>query len=331
MKEETTQMPPVSSSMRAVILSDSVRFESAHPAPDVPSGWALIRVQKAGICKTDLELMRGYKNFSGVLGHEFVGTVVRCADETWMGRRVVGEINVGCGLCAWCGSGLPAHCPARRVLGIHNLDGCMADYCLLPVANLHAVAESIADDRVLFCEPLAAACEILEQVSLSGGERALVLGDGRLGILCAWVLTTVLANVTLVGRHPGKLALAGWRHLKMALAPEVKSGADLVVEATGSALGMQQAMDLCRARGIIVLKSTMAGEAGPNLSPLVSREQTVIGSRCGPFPRALGMLEAFPDLPLARLITARYPLEQAERALNRAADRDMVKVVLEIS
>jgi len=205
-------------------------------------------------------------------------------------KRVSGEINTGCGQCEWCANGLGRHCPNRRVLGILDLDGCMADYCMLPVNNLHKIPDSIPDNRAIFIEPLSAACEILEQVKFKGSERVIVLGEGRLGIL-----------------------------------------SDIVVEATGSGEGIIEAMSLCRPRGTIVLKSTLASQGKLNLSPLVVNEQTLVGSRCGQFKDGFQMLESYPDMPLDQLITARYPIEQALKAFERAARPDALKVLLEVS
>jgi alcohol dehydrogenase len=318
--------------MAAVVFDGALRYESAVPIPEPKPGWARIRVQLAGICKTDLEIMKGYHGYQGILGHEFVGVVDRFVDPAWIGKRVVGEINAACGHCPWCDRGLGRHCPNRRTLGIGGLAGCMAEYCCLPLENLYEIPAWISDEQAVLVEPLAAACEILEQLPLQGTERVVVLGDGRLGILCAWVLATAVADVTLLGRHPEKLALAAWRGLKTtALAGEVAPGADLVVEATGSGQGIVQAMALCRARGTIVLKSTVALQGEVNLSPLVVNEQTLLGSRCGRFGDALALLQRYPDLPLERLISRRYALSQAEEAFGRAQARDTLKVLLEVA
>ena len=261
-----------------------MRFDDDYPVPEVPAGWARIRVKVAGICRTDTEIIKGYMGFSGVLGHEFVGTVDRCQDETWVGKRVVGEINAACGLCEMCDRGLGRHCSHRSTLGILNLDGCMADYCVLPITNLKEVPEEIPDDRAVFVEPLSAACEILEQLNPARCKRAIVLGDGKLGILCAWVLTTVLSDVALVGHHAQKLKVAKWRHLKTASSlKKVEPEANIVVDATGSVDGIKQAMAICAPRGHIVLKSTIAEGVELDLAALVINEQTIVGSRCGRF------------------------------------------------
>jgi alcohol dehydrogenase len=317
--------------MRAVVFDNDLRYETGYPRPEARQGWARIKVGLAGICKTDLEIMKGYLGFRGVLGHEFVGVVDACDDEAWLGKRVVGEINAACGNCAWCARGLGRHCPNRTTLGIDRLDGCMADFCILPVENLFAVPVHISDERAVLTEPLSAACEILEQLPLGGTERVVVLGDGRLGILCAWALTTAAPDVTLVGHHADKLDLAHWRGIKTALHPEeIEAGADVVIEATGSGQGIATAMSLCRPRGTIVLKSTVAVQGDVNLSPIVIHEQTVLGSRCGRFGDGLKMMSDFPDMPLERLISDRYPLHRAVEAFSRARDRQALKILLEV-
>ena len=279
-----------------------------------------------------MEIMKGYKGFKGVLGHEFIGVVETCDQEAWIGQRVAGEINAACGRCRWCEAGLGRHCPGRTTLGIRDLDGCMAEYCLLPVVNLLAVPEAIPDDRAVMLEPLSAACEILEQLRIRGDERIVVLGDGKLGILCAWVLSTVARDVTLVGKHWAKLQIAEWRGIGRRLRTEaIEPGADIVVEATGTGQGIAQAISLCRPRGTIVLKSTVAIQGEVNLAPVVVNELTILGSRCGRFSEGLAIMERFPEMPIARMITARYPVEEALAAFGRATRGDALKVLLELS
>ena len=324
-------MTNVYSAMRAVVFDGELRFVSDYPVPKALPGWAQISVEKAGICKTDIEIIKGYMGFKGILGHEFIGVVEQCDDTKWIGKRVVGEINAACGQCEWCAKGIGRHCPNRATLGIEKLDGCMADYCVLPVFNLLEVPKTVPDDRAVFIEPLSAACEILEQLKMKGSERAVILGDGRLGILCAWVLSTVLHDVTLVGHHPEKLELSAWRHIKTAVSSaDVDAGADIVVDATGSGEGINEAMLLCRPRGTVVLKSTVASQGELNLAPIVINELTLLGSRCGQFVDGLRMLESYPDMPVERLITDRYPIEQAVEAFERSAQSDAVKVLLEM-
>lgn len=315
--------------MRAVVFEDRLRFLKNVPVPEISKGWARIRVQCAGICGTDVEILKGYQNFEGVLGHEFVGFVEQCGSPEWIGRRVAGEINVSCGSCEWCKRGLRSHCARRQVLGIHGLNGCMADYCILPVSNLIRVPASLSKEQAVLIEPLSAARRILDQVPLAGYERAIVLGDGPLGILCAWVLSTVVSHVTLVGHHPHKTDTARWRNIEMVHGvSESLHGADVVVEATGSGSGLPQAVTLCRPRGTIVLKSTVSKSETMNLSSLVVKEQTLVGSRCGDFKAALKLLNCHPDMPLGRLITATYPIEKSKEAFERAMGSDALKVML---
>ena len=318
--------------MAAAVFDRKLSYVRDYPRPEPKPGWARIRVQTAGICKTDIEIMKGYMGFRGVLGHEFVGEVDRCTDPTLVGKRIVGEINAACGKCAWCAQGLGRHCPHRTTLGIVNHDGCMAEFCVLPQENLFVIPEQISTERAVLTEPISAACEILEQLTIKGAERIVVLGDGRLGILCAWALATAAPDVTIVGRHPQKLSLARWRGIKTSLTAErIAPGADIVVEATGSGQGIVQAMTLCRPRGTIVLKSTVALQGDVNLAPVVINEQTIVGSRCGRFKDGLEMMRNFPDMPLEKMITGRYPLERVEEAFVCAQKKDALKVLLDIA
>jgi len=314
--------------MPAVVFDAGLKFMPAYPVPVPPPGWALIRTLAAGICRTDLEIVKGYMGFSGILGHEFVGEVCACDQTDWIGRRVTGEINAACGHCRLCREGLGRHCPERSVLGILNLDGCMAGYCMLPTANLHPIPAGISTERAVFIEPLSAACEILDQVQLDGTEKIAVLGDGRLGILCAWILAAAQGYVTLVGRHPAKLKAARWRSLQTTSELAEVAEADLVVEATGRPQGMLDAMAICRPRGTIVLKSTLASQGELNLAPVVINEITVIGSRCGLFKAGLSQLQRHPDMPIERLISATYPLENALEAFERARSSGALKILL---
>lgn len=319
-------------SMAAAVFDGKLQYVQTYPQPQIKSGWAKIKVKLAGICKTDIEILNGYRGFKGVLGHEFIGTVEACDDSQWIGKRVVGEINAACGQCDWCARDLGRHCPNGTTLGIFKLNGCMAEFCQLPADNLLAVPDHLPDERAVLTEPLSAACEILEQLPVSGRERIIVLGDGRLGILCAWVLSTVAEDVTLVGHHPDKLEAAKWRGLKITLdEKDIKPGADIVVDASGSVAGIVSAMALCRPRGTIVLKSTVAISGDVNLAPLVIHEQTILGSRCGRFADGLKMMMDFPDMPLDRMITARYPLEKVQEAFVRAAQSDVLKVLMGIN
>jgi threonine dehydrogenase-like Zn-dependent dehydrogenase len=296
--------------------------------PEPGEGDALVRVALAGVCNTDLELVRGYMGFSGTLGHEFVGTVEQGPSE-WRGRRVVGEINFACGACAWCARDLGRHCPERSVMGIQNADGAFAEWLRIPSANLHAVPEGVDDAAAVFAEPLAAAFEILEQVRVEPGMACVVLGDGKLGSLAAQVLHAAGARVLAVGRHSHKLASLSARGIETRLASDwTPAPTPLVVEATGSAAGFALAVAATQPRGTLVLKSTVAEHPKLDLAPLVIHEIQVVGSRCGPFAPALAAL-ATGEVEVASLVTDRYPLARGLDALGRAAERGVRKVLVE--
>ena len=272
--------------MRAIICDNGLHFTLTYPDPQPPPGEALIRVRLAGICNTDLELVRGYLGFRGILGHEFVGEVVQASDPVWLGRRVVGDINAACRSpeCAVCVAGRYTHCPDRTTLGIAGRDGAFADYLILPQANLYAVPDNVSDEMAVFTEPLAAACEILAQVRIAPTDRVYVLGDGKLGLLVAAVLRLTGADLILVGRNRNKLAIAeGWGvQVCQSEDPLPAHAADVVVECTGSPQGFESARRLLRSRGTLVLKSTYHGALSLDMSGLVVDEITLIGSRSGP-------------------------------------------------
>ena len=298
-------------------------------APEPGPGFARVRVALSGVCNTDLELVKGYMGFRGVLGHEFVGRV-DAGPREWLGRRVVGEINFACGRCDACAAGLGRHCPMRSVMGILNADGALAEQVLVPVANLHAVPDAVPDAHAVFTEPLAAACEVLEQVRVEQGTPCLVLGDGKLGLLVAQVLADAGARVRAVGRHPEKLALLAARGVDTCLENDwtPEPTAPLVVEATGSADGLRLAIAATRPRGTLVLKSTLAEHPRVDLAPLVIHEIQLLGSRCGPFAPALRAL-AERRVDVEPLISARVPLARAEEALKRAAAPGVIKVLVD--
>lgn len=301
----------------------------ALPRPRPRKGEALIRVRCAGICNTDLELLAGYYGFRGVPGHEFVGTVVE-GSPRWLGRRVVGEINLGCGRCPQCAAGMRRHCPHRRVLGILEHSGALAEFLTLPEENLHGVPRSVADEEAVFCEPLAAACEILEQVRIPRAAPVAVLGDGKLGLLCAQALAASGAQVALFGRHPERsrwLARRGIRPHYGARRPE--RAFPFVVEATGSAAGLQEALQLVAPRGTVVLKSTTHEPVRADLSKLVVvPEVTLVGSRCGPFPKALRLLRQR-RVETAPLVHSRLKLADVAEAFRQAAAPGALKVLVE--
>ncbi|MGH2443132.1 MAG: MDR/zinc-dependent alcohol dehydrogenase-like family protein [Chloroflexota bacterium] len=291
----------------------------------------MIRVLKADICGTDLEIAAGYKGFRGILGHEFAGEVVACSDESWLGKRVCGEINVWCGHCAMCLAGLTSHCQNRTILGISGRSGAFAEYLALPVRNLHPVPDAVDDDEAVFVEPLAAAFQILEQVEIRAGDKVAVLGDGRLGILCARALASAGHRIVCVGKHAEKRARVQSEGIHTTLLSEALPGSfDIVVEASGSPTGFDAAIDLLRPRGKLILKSTLAHPARVNLSKVVVNEIQVIGSRCGPFPRAIEALET-QWVQVRDLIDARFPLDQAVSAMQKASESGILKVVLDIT
>ena len=299
------------------------------PIPSPPSGEALVKVLRAGICNTDLELLRGYYPYTGILGHEFVG-VVEQGPENFVNQRVVGEINASCGKCRFCRSGQPTHCENRTVLGIVNRNGAFAEYLTLPVQNLHPIPDSIATDAATFTEPIAAALEIQEQVKIDSDERVLVVGDGKLGQLVAQTLALTGCDLLAVGRHQQKLANLENRGIKTGFADAVKDRTfDISVECTGNPEGFAIARRALCPRGILVLKSTYAGKLTFDASSLVVDEITLIGSRCGPFEPALNLL-AQNKVDVKYLIQAHYPLHEGLAAFNHAQQRGVLKVLLKM-
>ncbi|HAJ35063.1 MAG TPA: alcohol dehydrogenase [Chloroflexi bacterium] len=323
--------------MRAVsVQNGALTLRTDYPMPAPRGTEALLRVRLAGVCATDIELLRGYKGgFRGVLGHEFVGEVIAApSDPSWEGRRVVGEINVGCGQCSLCRRGLGKHCRQRTSLGIIGRDGVFAEYTLLPVENLHVVPDHVPDEVAVFAEPLAAAYELLEQAAIGPGQRVMVLGDGRLGLLCAFVLAQTGCDLTVVGRNPEKLALLAATGAHTVLtSPTVLDAlaadpADIVVDATGAREGFFTALRLVRPLGTLMLKSTFADRLQEfDLSHLVVDEITIIGSRCGPFAPALSALASGAIDPRP-LIHAEYDLEHATDAIARASEKGVLKVLI---
>jgi threonine dehydrogenase-like Zn-dependent dehydrogenase len=313
----------------------SVHLQSGHvevrrqPLPRIPEGFARIRLLAAGICSTDLELQRGYYGFSGTPGHEFVGEVVASEDPAWLGRRVAGEINLACGKCKWCARGLGRHCPTRRVLGIVNHPGAFREFLTLPLHNLHAVPKSVSNEEAVFIEPVAAACEILDQVKLPKGDRVAVLGDGKLGLLVAQVLQAHGARVHLLGRHREKMRLVERAGVTTELAPRKLPARAYrwVVDATGSAEGLRAAVTMCEPRGTIIMKSTVHGLVTIDTAPVIVNEVTLVGSRCGRFEPALRLL-ASKKIDVAGLISDAFTLDRAPEAFARAATKGVLKVLL---
>ena len=315
--------------MRALVLDRGVELRTAQPEPTPLDGEVLVRVLCAGVCETDLQLVKGYMGFKGVLGHEFVGVA---ESGPYAGQRVVGEINCACWMCGTCRSGFPTHCPNRTVLGILDHDGAFADYIAVPQRNLHLVPDSLPDEVAVFTEPVAAAFQIPAQIVIPRDARIVVLGDGRLGNLCAQVLAGIADHVLVIGKHPEKLALLHDLGISTVLLPDAprERMADIVVDCTGSDSGLPTALGLVRPRGTIVLKTTVAGQQTLAWAPFVIDEVTLVGSRCGPFDQALDAL-ANGAVDVRPLITDRMNLSRGIDALERAQSKAVLKVLLEMS
>jgi threonine dehydrogenase-like Zn-dependent dehydrogenase len=315
--------------MRALVFDQSLSLDPRRAEPAPADGDTLIKVRQAGICATDLEITKGYMSYRGVLGHEFVGEVISSPDRNLVGQRVVGEINIVCGRCDMCMSGLSNHCRARTVLGILNHDGAFAEYLRLPAVNLHVVPGNVEDDQAVFVEPLAAAFQVLKQIKLDGRKWVTVLGDGRLGLLVAQVLRNAGCPVRVIGKHPEKLALCEKWSIRHRPLSEIqpRHDQDVVVDCTGSAAGFEFAMQMVRPRGTIVLKSTVAAGKALNLAPIVIDEINVIGSRCGPFREALRALTE-KSVDVTSLIPRRMKLDQGVEAMSLAARPGVLKVLL---
>jgi threonine dehydrogenase-like Zn-dependent dehydrogenase len=332
--------------MLAFVVQSRTLVARKKPLPKLRKGWALVRVRLAGICNTDVELLHGYYNFRGVPGHEFVGTVEQLRGASagerkkWLGRRVCGEINISCRalgrrpVCDFCRRGLSTHCARRTVLGIINHAGAYSEYLTLPLENLHAVPDGVTDEQAVFVEPLAAACEILEQVDVRKIREAAVLGDGKLAQLIARVLCTAISRVVMYGKHERKLTLA--RRAGIATKKvhgdandlkRVRETFRLVVEATGSPTGLTLAQQMTEPRGTLVLKSTFHGATPVETWPMVVKEITVIGSRCGPFNKAIAFLQGGKIDPKL-LITRVFPLQKAREAIAYAQQPGVMKVLL---
>ena len=314
--------------MKALFFENGSIIHKEVPQPIPSPGEALIKVHKSGICNTDLELIRGYMNFEGIPGHEFVGRVVESADSEWIDKRVVGEINISCGACAYCLSGRKEHCPSRDVLGILRKNGSFAEYLTLPIRNLHILPESVSDTDAVFVEPLAAACRILEQVAIVEGMSVAVLGDGKLGLLSAQVVRLKTSRVVCFGKHSEKLnRLRG-------MGIQIHEGAveggerafDVVVEATGVPSGIDLAIQLVKPEGRVVIKSTFEGDSPVDISKIVVDELILIGSRCGPFPKAIQLLEG-KRVRVEDLVDSVFRLEQAAEAFSSARSPETVKVL----
>ncbi len=315
--------------MQALVFDGQLRFTTDYPKPELQPGEALIRPHVVGICNTDIEITHGYMGFHGILGHEFVGTVTACEDASWVGQRVVGEINAACRQCPTCLQGDESHCPNRTTLGIDRRDGAMAEMLQLPTSCLLPISASIPDDAAVFTEPLAAALEILQQIHLLPTERVAVVGDGKLGSLIVQVLRLLGNEVTLIGRHPERWELFQQQAITCCTTDNLPTTRfDVVVDCTGQPAGLDTARQLVRPRGRMVLKSTFHADTQLNLTMVVVDEITLVGSRCGPFAPALRLLERG-LIETEPLISARYPLQQGIEAF--AATRGQLKVLLDVS
>ena len=320
--------------MKAVVFDKELKLVKDYEKPTPKKGEALIRVTLAGICNTDYEITKGYMGYKGILGHEAVGIVedVNSEDKSLIGKRVVSEISYGCKEpdCPYCVQKLYRHCPNRHTLGIWRKDGCFAEYFTMPVEVLFEVPDNVPDEQAVFVEPLAAACEITEQLHIKPFEKVIVLGDGKLGLITALTLNAQNIDVTLVGKHQNKLDIAKAQGVKTSLLQDfpIEKKYDVVVEATGSVSGFETSIALTKPRGVLVLKSTVAASKEFNLAPIVIDEITVLGSRCGQFGPALRLLKSG-KIDFTPLISARYKADDAIEAFEKNKERETLKVLLE--
>ena len=320
--------------MKAVVFDKELKLVKDYEKPTPKKGEALIRVTLAGICNTDYEITKGYMGYKGILGHEAVGIVedVNSEDKSLIGKRVVSEISYGCKEpdCPYCAQKLYRHCPNRHTLGIWRKDGCFAEYFTMPVEVLFEVPDNVPDEQAVFVEPLAAACEITEQLHIKPFEKVIVLGDGKLGLITALTLNAQNIDVTLVGKHQNKLDIAKAQGVKTSLLQDfpIEKKYDVVVEATGSVSGFETSIALTKPRGVLILKSTVATGKEFNLAPIVIDEITVLGSRCGQFGPALRLLKSG-KIDFTPLISARYKADDAIEAFEKNKERETLKVLLE--
>ena len=321
--------------MRALVFNNKLELKQNFEKPTPKENEALIKVKLVGICNTDYEITKGYMGYNGILGHEFVGVVeeINGEDKSLLGKRVVGEINLGCKNCDYCAKGLERHCPNRQTLGIFNKDGCFADYVTLPLSNLLEVSEKINDETAVFVEPLAAALEILEQLHIKPYEKVCVLGDGKLGLITALALNASNVDVTLVGKHQNKLDIAKEQNVKTMLLENLKQednkSFDVVVEATGRVSGFETSLSLVKPRGVLVLKSTIATGKELNLAPIVIDEITVLGSRCGQFAPALRLMEKN-VIDFSKLVSAKLSFDDAVLGFEKNKENNTIKILLEM-
>ncbi len=316
--------------MRAIVVESGKVLVKDEPPPTPAAGDVLIKVRLAGICSTDLEIVKGYGGYSGILGHEFVGTVAS-GSTALANKRVVGEINCVCGKCDMCASGLSNHCRRRTVMGIQGRPGCFAEFVALPERNCVEVPDSVNDEQAVFAEPLAAAIQVTRQIKIETRMNVAVLGTGRLGLLVAQVLARTGCKLTAIGRNPATLAMMDKKRIRNVTVSDLKQWGDFdaVVECTGSPEGLPLALKLVRPRGMIVMKTTCAGRADADLTPLVVNEVTMVGSRCGSLHEAISML-ARREVDVTSLITRQLPLAEGPSALSLAAEPAQIKVVLKV-
>ncbi|MEN8262896.1 MAG: alcohol dehydrogenase catalytic domain-containing protein [Nitrospirota bacterium] len=316
--------------MNALLFDGDLKYREDHPVPNPGKDEALIRVTYAGICNTDIEITKGYMGFKGIPGHEFVGVVEKSDNRKLKGKRVTGEINIGCNTCSYCRDHLYNHCPKRSVLGILARDGVFAEYTTLPLKNLHELPDSVSDEEAVFIEPLAAAYEILEQVSISSSDKVCVLGDGKMGLLIGQVLSTTGCNLIVIGKHPEKLSILDELGINTKLSSQRKEKEfDIVVDCTGSRTGMETALGIVKPRGKIIIKTTVAKKGQLDLNGVVINELSLIGSRCGPFLPAINAI-ASRDIDLFPLISDVFKLEDGLKAFENAKKKGVMKVILKI-
>jgi threonine dehydrogenase-like Zn-dependent dehydrogenase len=316
--------------LRALVLNKQLHYDASLPVPEPHGDEVLLRIRKAGICRTDLELVGGYMNFSGILGHEFVGEVVSEADDL-VGKRVVGEINVACGVCDLCQRGIPSQCRNRTTVGIDRHPGVFADYLSLTRRNLYVVPDNVSDDAAVFAEPLAAALQVTEAIHLSPRDRVVIIGTGKLGLLIAQVVRLTGADMIAVVRHESQSRLLDkWGIPTTALADLPPNRAQVVIDSTGTAQGFADSLNLVEPRGSIVLKSTYLGDPQVNMTRIAVDEIKIVGSRCGSFEAALRLLSAG-LIDTNSLIEARYPLDDGLAAFEHASQKGTLKVLLDVS
>ena len=317
--------------MKAVVFDNGLKLDNNYPMPVPQKGEALIKVNTIGICNTDYEITLGYMGYKGILGHEFTGVVEKAENKDLIGKRVVGEINCGCGQCDWCAQGLERHCFNRSTLGIWQREGCFAEYVCLPEKNLLVIPDNVTDEEAVFVEPLAAALEILEQVHIPPYKRVIVLGDGKLGLIIALALNAAGLDITLLRKHEEKLNIAKAQGVKTELLNNLKieKAYDFVVEATGSITGFETSLALTKPRGTLILKSTIAASKEFNLATIVIDEITVLGSRCGQFAPALRMQEQ-KRIDVKPLISDIYAIDDSIEAFERNKEKSSVKVLVKV-